>query len=66
VLLVANGPDVKIGRPLIAGASVDAEIVEQARERKLVVFKYKRRKNYRKRNGHRQPYTALKITGIKA
>jgi large subunit ribosomal protein L21 len=66
VLMVASGADVKIGRPLVAGASVEAEIVEQERERKLVVFKYKRRKNYRKRNGHRQPYTALKITGIKA
>src|SRR5262249_13054549 len=64
VLLIASGADVKIGRPHVAGASVEAEIIEQARERKLVVFKYKRRKNYRKRNGHRQPYTALKITGI--
>jgi large subunit ribosomal protein L21 len=66
VLMVASGSDVTVGRPLVEGAKVTAEIVEQDRERKLVVFKYKRRKNYRKRGGHRQPYTALKITGITA
>jgi len=66
VLLVASGADVRIGKPKIEGAKVLAEIVEQDRERKIVVFKYKRRKNFRKRGGHRQPYTALKITGIKA
>src|SRR5262249_39503907 len=66
VLMVASGADVKIGKPLVAGAKVSAEIVEQDRERKIIVFKYKRRKNFRKRGGHRQPFTALKITGIKA
>jgi large subunit ribosomal protein L21 len=66
VLMLASGADVKIGKPLVAGVKVLAEIVEQDRERKIVVFKYKRRKNFRKRGGHRQPYTALKITGIKA
>ena len=66
VLMVAGGAEVKVGRPLVTGAKVVAEIVEQDRARKIIVFKYKRRKNYRKRNGHRQPYTALKITQITA
>ena len=66
VLLVAAGEDVKLGRPLVVGAKVTAQIVEHDRERKIIVFKYKRRKNYRKRQGHRQPYTALKITSITA
>ena len=66
VLLVKKGEEVRVGKPNVAGASVEAEIVSQGRERKIIVFKYKRRKNYRKRNGHRQPYTALKVTAIKA
>src|SRR5947208_1924174 len=66
VLLIAGGESVKIGKPTVAGAQVEAEIVEQGRARKIIVFKYKRRKNYRKRQGHRQPFTALKVTAIKA
>ena len=66
VLLVAAGADIKLGHPTVEGALVEAEIVEQDRARKVVVFKMKRRKNYRKRSGHRQPYTALKITKITA
>ena len=66
VLLVASGADVKVGKPTVPGAKVLAEIVEQDRERKVIVFKYKRRKNFRKRQGHRQPYTALRITQITA
>jgi large subunit ribosomal protein L21 len=66
VLMVASGADVKLGRPLVDGARVVGEIVEQDRERKVIVFKYKRRKNFRKRGGHRQPFTALKITSITA
>jgi len=65
VLLIGGDP-LKIGRPLVAGASVRAEIVAHARDRKIIVFKFRRRKNYRRKSGHRQPYTELKITGIKA
>jgi large subunit ribosomal protein L21 len=64
VLLVADGEDVKVGTPHLKGAKVSAEIVAQVKGPKLVVFKFRRRKAYRKRTGHRQPYTTLKITGI--
>ena len=66
VLMVSDGDDVKVGAPNIEGATVDAEIIEHGRSRKIVVFKKKRRKNYRRKNGHRQGYTQLKITGINA
>lgn len=65
-VLFVGGDTPKIGRPFVAGASVAAEIVGNGRGKKLVVFKFRRRKNYRRKNGHRQPYTELKITGIKA
>ena len=51
---------------LLPGVTVEAEILEQGRHKKIVLFKYKRRKSYRRKGGHRQPFTALKITGIKA
>ena len=63
-VLLLGGEAPKIGRPLIQGAAVAAEITAQDRGPKLVVFKFRRRKNYRRKNGHRQPYTELKITGI--
>jgi large subunit ribosomal protein L21 len=63
-VLLLGGDAPKIGRPLVQGASVAAEITAQDRGKKLVVFKFRRRKNYRRKNGHRQPYTELKITGI--
>ncbi len=66
VLLVADGENVAIGRPLVAGARVRAEIVKQGKERRLVIFNYRRRKRYRRKQGHRQPFTALKITAIEA
>ncbi|MFI5302815.1 MAG: 50S ribosomal protein L21 [Polyangiales bacterium] len=65
VLLIA-GDSVKVGAPLIAGAKVEAEIVTQGRGPKIIVFKFKRRKNYRRKNGHRQPFTEVKVTGIGA
>ena len=65
-VLLLGGEAPKIGRPLIQGAAVAAEITAQDRGKKLVVFKFRRRKNYRRKNGHRQPYTALEITGITA
>ncbi|MCC6557466.1 MAG: 50S ribosomal protein L21 [Polyangiaceae bacterium] len=64
VLLIGGADAPKIGRPLVSGASVAAEITAQDRGKKIVVFKFRRRKNYRRKNGHRQPYTELKITGI--
>lgn len=65
-VLLIGGDSPKIGRPLVQGASVSAEITEQGRGKKIVVFKFRRRKNYRRKNGHRQPFTILKITGISA
>jgi large subunit ribosomal protein L21 len=63
-VLLVGGDAPKVGRPLVQGASVAAEITAQDRGKKLIVFKFRRRKNYRRKNGHRQPYTELKITGI--
>jgi large subunit ribosomal protein L21 len=56
----------KVGQPMVAGASVTAEVVKQARGPKLIVFKKRRRKNSRRKNGHRQDLTVLKITSIAA
>ncbi len=64
VLMIADGDDVKVGSPTVEGASVAAEVLNHGRSRKIVVFKKKRRKNYRRKNGHRQQYTEIKITGI--
>ena len=66
VLLVGGKGDPRVGKPLVDGASVTAEVVDQARSRKVIVFKKKRRKNYRRTHGHRQHQTVLKITGIRA
>ncbi len=64
VLLVADGENLTIGQPTVSGASVSARIVEQGKEKKILVFKYKRRKRYRRKQGHRQPFTAVKIDRI--
>ncbi|MEZ0223353.1 MAG: 50S ribosomal protein L21 [Alphaproteobacteria bacterium] len=61
VLLVGS----KIGSPTVAGASVKAEVVDNIKDDKVIVFKKKRRQNYRRKNGHRQNLTVLKITDIK-
>ncbi len=66
VLLVNDNGAVKIGTPTIKGAKVEAEIVSQERSRKVIVFKKKRRQNYRRKNTHRQDYTIVRITGIAA
>ena len=65
-VLLVGGDAIKVGAPLVAGAKVEAKVVAQDRGKKIVVFKFRRRKNYRRKNGHRQPFTALEITGIKA
>ena len=64
VLVVGNGTDTTIGAPMIEGATVVAEVVEQGRNRKIIIFKKRRRQNSRRRNGHRQSYTLVKITDI--
>ncbi len=66
VLLVANGDDVKIGEPVVAGAKVTAEVVKHGRADKVKIIKFRRRKHSMKRQGHRQWYTEVKITGIQA
>jgi large subunit ribosomal protein L21 len=68
VLLVSagDGGNVTVGQPIVSGAKVQGEIVEQGRGEKLVVFKFRLRKNYVRRNGHRQDYTAVKISAINA
>ena len=60
-----GGAKVKVGKPHVSGAKVTAEIVAQDRAKKIIVFKMKRRKNYRRRYGHRQPYTELRIDKVK-
>lgn len=64
VLLVANDAGLKVGAPRVEGAAVTATIVEQTRGDKVIIFKKRRRKHYRRKNGHRQDLTVLKITGI--
>ena len=66
VLLIGDGADVSAGTPLLAGASVSATLVEHRRADKIIVFKKKRRQNYRRKNGHRQHQTVLRITEIRA
>lgn len=66
VLCVESGADLRVGRPLVKGASVECEIVDHPRGEKIYIFKIKRRKNYRRRTGHRQDLTRLKVKSIKA
>ncbi len=64
VLLISDGQAVRIGSPVIDGARVTAEVIEQGRNRKITVYKYKKRKNYRRKQGHRQAFTKIKIEKI--
>jgi large subunit ribosomal protein L21 len=66
VLLVGTGADVKVGKPLVSGAKVTAELVEQTRGPKVIAFRKRRRKNSRRKHGHRQDLTTVRITGISA
>ena len=66
VLLVADGEAVTLGTPLVAGAQVKAKIVSHGRGEKVLIFKMRRRKHYRKSQGHRQNYTEIEILGIAA
>ncbi|HEY9504764.1 MAG TPA: 50S ribosomal protein L21 [Gemmatimonadales bacterium] len=65
VLLSSNDGTITTGAPLIKGASVEAEVVGEGKEPKIYVFKFKRRKNYRRKTGHRQRYTEVRITDLK-
>ena len=66
VLAVLNGDSATIGAPVVEGASVTANVVKNGKGKKVLVFKYKPKKNYRRRQGHRQPYTKVEITKINA
>ncbi len=64
VMMLGDGEDVAIGRPLLENVSVQGQIVAQGKARKIIVFKYKRRKRFRRKQGHRQLYTAIRIDKI--
>ena len=66
VLLTDNGKKIEVGTPKVNGASVTVEILEHNREKKLLIYKKKRRKGYQRKNGHRQGYTLLKVNALKA
>ncbi|WP_369602879.1 50S ribosomal protein L21 [Hahella sp. SMD15-11] len=64
VLMIADGEDVKLGTPVLEGAKVTAEVVAHGRHKKINIIKFRRRKHHMKRQGHRQWYTEVRITGI--
>lgn len=63
-VLVVGGDDVKVGTPYVDGASVEASVVKNGKDKKIIVYKYKSKKGYHKKQGHRQPYTKLEIKKI--
>ena len=65
VLFSADGDEFKTGQPTVKGAKVTAEIVRHGRGPKLIIFKFKKRKKYRRKTGHRQDFTEIKVTGLK-
>jgi large subunit ribosomal protein L21 len=66
VRMIADGDNISVGKPTLASAKVTVEVVEEGRGEKLLIFKHRRRKAFRKTNGHRQNYTAIKIKEITA
>ncbi len=66
IVAVGQGSDVKIGAPYVEGATVEANIVKTGKAKKVIVYKMKPKKNYRRKQGHRQPYTKVQITAINA
>jgi len=66
VLMIGGTDDVKVGTPNVSGATVTARIIKQDRSKKVTVFKFKRRQGYKKKQGHRQAYTQVEITGIES
>ncbi len=64
VLLVSDDAGIKVGKPIVEGVKANAKVVEHGKGKKVVVFKYKPKKDYRKKQGHRQPYTKVEILSI--
>ena len=64
-VLMLGGESLKLGKPLVSGAKVEAKILEHGRGEKVIIFKFRRRKNYRRKTGHRQPFSTVQITDIK-
>ena len=64
VLVVGDGADIKVGAPYVDGVTVEGNAIETGKGKKVIIFKYKAKKDYRKKQGHRQPYTMVKITGV--
>ncbi|MBQ2953365.1 MAG: 50S ribosomal protein L21 [Clostridia bacterium] len=65
-LMVENNGEIKVGTPTVAGAKVEGKVVAQVKGEKIMIYKYKSKKNYHRRQGHRQPYTKVEITAINA
>ena len=66
VLMVENNGEIKVGNPTVDGAKVEGKVVAQVKGEKIMIYKYKSKKNYHRRQGHRQPYTKVEITAINA
>ena len=66
VLMVENNGEIKVGTPTVAGAKVEGKVVAQVKGEKIMIYKYKSKKNYHRRQGQRQPYTKVEITAITA
>ncbi len=66
VLLVADGENIRVGQPVVEGATIRAHVLGQRKYRKVIVFRYKPKQRYRRKKGHRQPYTLLRIEAIEA
>ena len=65
-VLLVSGDDVKVGTPTVSGATVEADVIDTVKGKKIIVYKYKRKTGYHKKNGHRQLYTKVKIDKINA
>lgn len=65
-LLIENDGEIKVGNPVVEGAKVEGKVVAQVKGEKIKIYKYKSKKNYHRRAGHRQPYTKVEITAINA
>jgi len=65
-VLMIGGEEVKVGNPVIEGAKVEGKVVAQVKGEKIIIYKYKSKKNYHRKAGHRQPYTKVEITAINA
>lgn len=66
IIAIGDGSDIKVGAPYVDGATVEANLVKNGKDKKIIVYKMKPKKNYRRKQGHRQPYTKVQITAIKA